>query len=45
MGVDGKFRSAYKKCGQQYLTSRKYGINNMSRHIKICKKRDTRDIG
>ncbi|XP_024030779.1 zinc finger BED domain-containing protein RICESLEEPER 2-like [Morus notabilis] len=45
LGADGKVRSACKKCGQQYLASSKYGTGNMSRHIKTCKKRDTRDIG
>ena len=45
MGADGKVRSACKKCGQQYLASSKYGTGNMSRHLKACKRRDTRDIG
>ncbi|KAL5550725.1 hypothetical protein UlMin_000901 [Ulmus minor] len=43
--AEDKLKSQCKKCGAQYLASSKYGTGNMRRHIKVCKRNDTRDIG
>ncbi|KAL5564800.1 hypothetical protein UlMin_027964 [Ulmus minor] len=45
MGPNKKMKSQCKKCGVQYLASSKYGTGNMWRHLKVCKRNDTRDIG
>ncbi|PON68041.1 Zinc finger, BED-type [Parasponia andersonii] len=45
LGPNKKLRSKCKKCGQKYLASSKYGTSNIARHLKTCKRRDTRDIG
>ncbi|KAL5557277.1 hypothetical protein UlMin_039513 [Ulmus minor] len=45
LGVDQKLKSQCKKYGAQYMASSKYGTGNMRRHIKVCKRNDTRDIG
>ncbi|GMN66981.1 hypothetical protein TIFTF001_036047 [Ficus carica] len=45
LGPYKKLKSAYKKCGHQYLASSKYGTGNMLKHIKTCPRTETRDIG
>ncbi|KAL5550700.1 hypothetical protein UlMin_000876 [Ulmus minor] len=45
LGADQKLKSQCKKCGVQYMASSKYGTSNMRRHIKVCKRNDTWDIG
>jgi len=44
IGADQKLKSHRKKCEAQYLASSKYGTSNIRRHIKVCKRNDTRDI-
>ncbi|XP_058181153.1 zinc finger BED domain-containing protein RICESLEEPER 2-like [Rhododendron vialii] len=34
-----------KKCGQVYLSDSKYGTGNMKRHLLVCLKNQTMDIG
>ncbi|PON57314.1 Zinc finger, BED-type, partial [Parasponia andersonii] len=45
IGPDKVLKYACKKCGQQYLASSKYGIGNMTCHLKVCKRKDTSDVG
>jgi len=43
--VDGNLFCKCKKCGQMYPGDSKYGTGNLKRHLGICKRRNTRDIG
>ncbi|XP_062099771.1 zinc finger BED domain-containing protein RICESLEEPER 2-like [Humulus lupulus] len=38
-------RAECKHCGKIYNADPKYGTGNLSRHMKSCERRDTRDIG
>ncbi|KAF4391648.1 hypothetical protein F8388_005413 [Cannabis sativa] len=44
-GPDKKIRSKCKKCGKEYIAESKYGTGNMTRHLKVCRRSDTRDVG
>ncbi|KAG7968128.1 hypothetical protein I3843_08G136700 [Carya illinoinensis] len=42
---DGKPRAKCKMCGVTYMAANKYGIGNMKRHIDVCPRKSSRDIG
>ena len=34
-----------KKCGKVYIAAEAYGIGNLKRHLKVCPRKDTTDVG
>ena len=34
-----------KKCGKVYIAARAYGTVNLKRHLKVCPRKDTTDVG
>ena len=34
-----------KKCGKVYIAGRAYGTGNLKRHLKVCPRKDTMDVG
>ncbi|KAK1397282.1 hypothetical protein POM88_007145 [Heracleum sosnowskyi] len=44
VGPDKKQRGKCKKCGTTYVCPSNYGTGNLTKHIKKCKTRVTRDI-
>ncbi|XP_072951776.1 zinc finger BED domain-containing protein RICESLEEPER 1-like [Typha angustifolia] len=44
-GEDGLKRATCKLCGVIYISDSKYGTGNMKRHILVCPKLKTKDIG
>ncbi|KAL4637861.1 hypothetical protein ACB092_03G107800 [Castanea dentata] len=34
-----------KKCGKEYISAGAYGTGNLKRHLKVCPRKDTTDVG
>ena len=34
-----------KKCGKVYIAAGAYDIGNLKRHLKVCPRKDTMDVG